>query len=300
MTRLQATVALLQAWLDYFPDPPTWTGELQRRAVPANTDPKQLGYVACDQCHGDGCRACRFKGRFVGDPYLAERGLLPETATSYARFVNCPTCGGWGRLCADSNVRPSNDHPVCDECLGLGKVQGLAGGMLRVDLDGEGQGRIRMEDPTLDALAAGHERRDDLAIYHDLADGLVVLKDLDRYGHLLVEWVWIMGAQSPESLPAEGTLRLVNATRTLEAGLPDRFEKKLPGEVRAQVEHRLAMRSRWNGWAQAKGRGVSEKQARRDAEIARLYETGNWSQDALARKFGLGQQAVSKIVKRAS
>ena len=297
MTRLQATVALLQAWLDYFPDPPTWTGELQRRAVPANTDPKHLGYVACDQCHGEGCRACRFKGRFVGDPYLAERGLMPETAMSYARFVNCPTCGGWGRLSADSNARPSNDHPVCDKCLGTGRVPGLAGGILRVEL-GDGTVRDRTEDATLDALALGHERRDTLGIYVELKHGLDLMKAADPHGHLLVEWVWVMGAQSPESLPLQGLVRLVNATRTLEAGLPDRFEKKLPGEVRAQVEHRLAMRSRWNGWAQAKGRGVSEKQARRDAEIARLYESGNWSQDALARKFGLGQQAVSKIVRR--
>jgi hypothetical protein len=43
MTRLQATVALLQAWLDYFPWPETWTGELQRKSTNAGrTVPPRL------------------------------------------------------------------------------------------------------------------------------------------------------------------------------------------------------------------------------------------------------------------
>lgn len=305
MTRLQATVALLQAWLDYAPHPETWTGELQRRSVSAKSKPKDLGYVACDQCGGDGCKACWWKGRFIGDPYLAERGLVLHSLTSFARFVNCSTCGGWGRLAANPNVRPREHgngvepaHPICDECNGTGKVPGLSGGMIRFHEEANGR-EPSHGDATLDALARNDERRESVPIYRDhLLPALHGLKEFDRQGHFLVQWVWILGAQSPLSLPAKGTVRLINGTRAIEAALPDRFEKQLPGEIRAQHDHQQAMRSRSNGWAQAKGRGVNGKQFVRDAEVQKLWATGSWTQAQLAEKFGVNQSAISKIVNK--
>lgn len=289
---MQATVALLQAWLDYFPWPSTWTGGLQQRSVPRKSDPKQLSRVVCDQCGGEGCRACWFKGSFVGDPYLAERGLVPHTLDSFARFVDCDSCGGWGRMTANPAQKPSKDHPVCERCLGLGKVPGLAGGPLRFHDETNGHGR-RYDDADLDALDRGHARRDDLRIYRDrLVPALAELRDRDRYGHFLIEWVWVLGAQNPQSLPLKGLVALLAATRSLEAALPDGFERSLPAEIRAQADHRNA------SLARAKGKSADKvARAKRDAEIRRLHQTGEWTLDELARRFDLDKSRISRITR---
>lgn len=305
MTRLQATVALLQAWLDYFPHPETWTGQLQRRATSPGPAPSRR--VSCPDCEGRGktksgwtCMTCKGRGRYDVDDYTLEPvdSSISSWAQVLQRFVNCPSCGGWGRLSADSNSRPrdkgEDPHPICDECQGTGRVPAPFTGVFRVELEGQVV-RERQGDRDLDLLADGHERRDDLAIYRDhLLPALHNLRDLDRYGHFLVEWVWILGAQSPESLPARGTVRLVDATRTIEAVLPDRFERQLPGEIRAQVAHRQASLVR------AKGKSADRfAQRRRDEEIRRLHATGGYSLDELARKFGLDKSRVSRITRAA-
>jgi hypothetical protein len=298
MTRLQATVALLQAWLDYFPWPETWTGELQRRSTSSGPAPSRR--VVCEDCQGRGktrsgwmCATCKGRGRYDVDDYTLE--IVDSTITPFsellARFVNCPSCGGWGRLSADSNSRPTNDHAICDECLGTGKVPAPFTGIIRADIDRPE--RPRQEDATLDALDRGQEKRDELRIYRDhLLPALAELATLDRYGHFLVEWVWVMGAQSPESLPAAGTVRLVNATRTLTAAMPAGFEEKLPPEIRAQVEHRLASMVR------AKGKSADRfAQAARDDEIRRLHHRGATLED-LAARFTLDKSRISRIVRR--
>lgn len=301
MTRLQATVALLQAWLDYFPWPETWTGELQRRSTNAGIAPSRR--VVCDDCQGRGrtrsgwmCATCKGRGRYDVDGYTLE--IVDSTITPFSellqRFVNCPSCAGWGRLSADSNSRPTRDHRVCDECVGTGKVAAPFTGVFRADLDDAPTQRVRQEDSTLDALARGHERRDELRIYSDhLLPALTNLRQLDRYGHFLVEWVWVLGAQTPESLPPAGTVRLVNGTRAVEAVMPDGFERRLPGEVRAQVEHRTASLIR------AKGKTADRfAQARRDEEIRRLHHRGATLAE-LADRFNLDKSRVSRIVRAA-
>lgn len=298
VTRLQATVALLQAWLDYFPHPETWTGQLQRRATKPGIAPSRR--VVCDDCQGRGktksgwtCTTCKGTGRYDVDDYtleIVDSGITPWSQL-LARFVNCDVCGGWGRVSADSNARPSNDHPICDQCSGTGKVPGLFGGIIRADLEGKPE-RVRQEDGILDALTDGTEKRDEVGIYRDhLIPGLAELKSLDRYGYFLTEWVWILGAQNPETLPPAGTVRLVSATRTLEAGMPDGFERRLPPEIRAQVEHRQASLVR------AKGKSADRfAQAARDAEIRRLHHRGA-SLDELARRFRLDKSRISRITR---
>jgi hypothetical protein len=284
VTRLQATVALLQAWLDYFPWPETWTGELQRKMVEPGSKPKDLSYVVCDQCGGDGCKACWFKGRFIGDPYLAERGLVPHANASYIRFVNCDVCGGWGRVAADSRREPSRDYPMCDGCDGSGKVP--AAFVLRYHGDGEADDQGERSE--LETAAA---KRDDLGVYQDLHAALEQLAPVDPYGHLLVQTVWVLGWQSPQSLHPPQTVRLVNGTRTLEAAMPDRFEKQLPGEIRAQHAHRQASLVR------ARGKSADRfAQRARDEEIRRLHHRGA-SLDELARKFSLDKSRISRITR---
>lgn len=299
MTRLQATVALLQAWLDYFPWPETWTGELQRRAT--NAGPAPFRRVVCEECEGRGktrsgwmCSTCKGRGRYDVDDYTLE--IVDSTITPFAqllqRFVNCPSCGGWGRLSADSNARPDpRAHAICEECFGTGKVAAPFGGVVRAELDGQEE-RVRTGDAAIDALKDGHDRRDDLAIYRDhLLPALNGLKAWDGSGHFLVEWVWVLGAQTPESLPAARTVRLVNGTRAIEAALPDRFEKRLPGEIRAQFEHRQASLVR------AKGKGADRfAQRARDDEIRRLHHRGA-SLGELSARFGLDKSRVSRITR---
>lgn len=298
VTRLQATVALLQAWLDYFPWPETWTGELQRKSTSAG--PAPFRRVVCEECEGRGktrsgwmCSTCKGRGRYDVDDYTLE--IVDSTITPWSellqRFVNCSTCGGWGRLSADSNSRPSNEHPFCDECNGTGKVPGLFGGVVRADLDVAATELTG--DATVDALNRGRARRSDLSIYSDhLLPAIRNLKTLDRHGHFLVQWVWIMGAQTPESLAARGTVRLINGTRAIEAVLPDRFERKLPGEIRAQHEHRAA------SLVKAKGKSADKfAQAKRDDEIRRLYHRGATLAE-LATRFGLDKSRISRITRK--
>jgi hypothetical protein len=298
VTRLQATVALLQAWLDYFPWPETWTGELQRRATNPGIAPSRR--VICEDCEGRGktrsgwmCSTCKGRGRYDVDDYTLE--IVDSSITPWsqllARFVNCDVCGGWGRLSADSNARPSNDHPICDTCVGTGKVPGLFGGIVRAELEGRPE-RVRQEDGQLDALTDGYEKRDELSIYKvHLLPALHNLHHLDRQGHFLVEWVWIMGAQTPISLRPEGTVRLVAGTRAITAGLPDGFERRLPPEIRAQVEHRTASLVR------AKGKSADRfAQRARDEEIRRLHHRGA-SLDELAARFHLDKSRISRITR---
>jgi hypothetical protein len=300
VTRLQATVALLQAWLDYFPWPETWTGELQRRST--KTGPAPFRSVVCDQCRGRGktrsgwmCATCKGKGRYDVDDYTND--VVDTTETSFrellARYVNCSRCAGWGRLSADSNLRPDvRAHAICEDCQGTGKVPAPFTGVIRADL-GQVE-RERSGDRAIDALSDGHEKRDDVALYrHHLLPALHSLRDLDRYGHFLVEWVWILGAQTPESLPATGTVRLINGTRAIAAGMPERFEKQLPGEIRAQFDHRQASLVR------AKGKGSDRfAQRARDDEIRRLHRHGA-SLDELARRFNLDKSRISRITRQA-
>lgn len=298
MTRLQATVALLTAWMDYAPWPETWTGELQRKSTSAG--PAPFRRVVCEECEGRGktrsgwmCSTCKGRGRYDVDDYTLE--IVDSTITPWsevlARFVDCDVCGGWGRMSADSNTRPSSDHAFCDKCSGTGKVPGFFGGIIRADL-GQPE-KERTGDGNLDALARSTERREALPIYSDhLLPAVHSLRDIDRYGHFLVEWVWILGAQTPQSLRPQATLRLVNGTRAIEAAMPERFEKQLPGEIRAQFDHRQASLSR------AKGK-QSDKfaQARRDEEIRRLFHRGA-SLAELAARFNLDKSRVSRITRK--
>lgn len=298
MTRLQATVALLQAWLDYFPWPETWTGELQRRSTNSGIAPSRR--VVCEDCEGRGktrsgwmCSTCKGRGRYDVDDYTLD--IVDSTITPFsellARFVNCPSCGGWGRLSADSNTRPTGDHRICDECVGTGKVAAPFTGVFRAD-DDRG-GRERTGDRDIDALDRGHEKRDDLRVYRDhLLPAVENLKLVDRHAHFLVQWVWILGAQTPESLPPAGTVRLVRGTRTVEAVMPDGFERRLPAEIRAQVEHRAMSLVR------AKGKQADRlAQGRRDDEIRRLRHRGATHQE-IAAKFGMSRARVTQILNR--
>lgn len=305
MTRLQATVALLQAWLDYFPWPETWTGELQRRAT--TSGPAPFRREVCPDCQGRMktragwmCSTCKGQGTLWRDAYTLDRVERHEPVESperfresfrelLQRFVNCSTCGGWGRLSANSNVRPTNEHPICDGCFGTGRVSAPFTGVFRAD--SEAPKSERSGDGQLDALDRGHERRDDLDIYRDhLLPALHTLKTLDRYGHLLVEWVWIMGAQTPESLPGPGTVRLVNATMAIESVLPTPL--RVPGEIRAQFAHRQASLVR------AKGKKADRfAQRARDEEIRRLHRGGASLAD-LAAQYDLDKSRVSRITRR--
>jgi hypothetical protein len=304
VTRLQATVALLQAWLDYFPWPETWTGELQRRAT--TSGPAPFRREVCPDCQGRMktragwmCSTCKGQGTLWRDAYTLDRVERFEPVESperfresfrelLQRFVNCSTCGGWGRLSADSNARPTNDHPICDGCFGTGRVPAPFTGVFRAEE--ESTLKVLSGDRTVDALDRGHEKRDDLDIYRDhLLPALHTLKGLDRYGHFLVEWVWIMGAQAPESLPSERVVRLVYATLAIESVLPDPL--KVPGEIRAQHAHRAASLVR------AKGKGADKfAQRARDEEIRRLHR-GGASLDELAAKYGLDKSRVSRITR---
>jgi DnaJ-class molecular chaperone len=77
VTREQEVVALLKSWLDYFPWPETWTGELQRRA--GNRGPAPFRRVKCAECDGRGktragwmCSTCKGKGSYDVDDYTEE------------------------------------------------------------------------------------------------------------------------------------------------------------------------------------------------------------------------------------
>jgi hypothetical protein len=312
VTRVQATVALLQALNDYFPHPETWTGELQRRSTVSGPAPSRR--EVCPDCEGRRktrtgwiCSTCKGQGTLWRDAYTLERVERHEPVESperfresfrelLQRFVNCSCCGGWGRLSADSNMRPRDSgedaHPICDGCFGTGRVPAPFTGVFRAELDRPE--RERTGDAQIDALDRGEQKRGELSLYRDhLLPGLSTLKRLDRYGHLLVQWVWIMGAQNPESLPAEGTRRLVEATLTLAAGMPDGFERRLPAEVHAQVAHREASLVR------AKGKGADRfAQRARDEEIRRLHR-GGASLDELASRYRIDRSRVSRITRAA-
>jgi hypothetical protein len=70
--------------------------------------------------------------------------------------VNCDVCGGWGRLSADANVRPTREHPICDGCEGTGKVPSPFGGVCRPFR--ETVERELIGDARLDGMALEHER----------------------------------------------------------------------------------------------------------------------------------------------
>lgn len=306
MTRIQATVALLQAWLDYFPWPETWTGELQRRST--SSGPAPFARETCTDCQGRGktrggwmCSTCKGQGTLWRDAYTLERVEKEEpheTPSQFRdsfrellqRFVNCSTCGGWGRLSADSNVRPTHDHPICDDCFGTGRVPAPFTGVFRADLGNPP--KERQGDAALDQLDRGHEKRDDVTIYREhLMPALHALKGVDRYGHFLLEWVWVMGAQTPHSLPEAGRVRLVSATRLVAGVLPEPL--RVPAEIRAQYDHREASRIR------AKGKGADRfAQRARDDEIRRLWNYGKgMSLDALAQRFQLDKSRISRITR---
>lgn len=314
MTRLQATVALLQAWPDFFPWPSTWTGDLQRRATIAGPAPSRR--ELCGDCHGRGtlrngvaCLTCKGHGRLWLDSYTGDRverdphvETPGEFVASFQRLVRsqlvtCDRCGGTGRSAGwtdggrgpDTYAKPvawDRDSPVCDECDGTGRIPGPFTGVVRADV--ATVTRDRSGDRQLDALQQGHERRDDVAVYRDhLAPAYAQLKRDDHAGHFLVGWVWMLQAQQPSQLERPERVRLVAATVALAAALPDPV--RLPGDVRAQWTHRQA------SLAKAKGKKADRYAQRvRDQEIRRLRAQGLTLAE-LAARFGLDKSRVSRI-----
>lgn len=314
MTRLQATVALLQAWPDFFPWPETWTGNLQRRATTAGVAPFHV--EACPDCHGHGkvrngvvCLTCKGDGRLWVDGYTGdrvERDPHIETTSEFvasfsrlvrAQLVTCDRCGGTGRSAGwtdggrglETYAKPiawDRDAPVCDWCDGTGRVAGPFTGVVRAEL--AASARERSGDRVLDALADGHERRDDQAVYRDhLHPAMVELKHADRFGHFLVGWVWVLGQTVPQRLERAERVRLVRATASLERALPDPI--RLPGEIRAQWLNRQ------RALAAAKGKKADRyAQAERDREIRRQRANGATLSEIAAR-FGIDRSRVSRI-----
>jgi hypothetical protein len=314
LTRLQATVALLQAWPDFFPWPETWTGNLQRRSTTAGAAPFRS--EACQDCQGRGkvrngvvCLTCKGDGRLWVDGYTGdrvERDPHVETASEFvatfarlvrAQLVACDRCGGTGRSAgwtdggrgAETYAKPiawDRDAPVCDVCDGTGRVPGPFTGVVRAEL--ATVSRERSGDRVLDALANGHERRDDQQVYRNhLAPAMTVLKREDPFGHFLVGWVWIAGHQEPRQLERVEQIRLVRATTRLERSLPDPI--RLPGEIRQQHANRQ------RALAAAKGKKADRyAQAERDREIRRLRAQGLTLAEIAAR-FGLDKSRVSRI-----
>jgi hypothetical protein len=233
MTRLQGTVALLQAWLDYFPWPETWTGELQRRRPPG---PAPFRTSRCDRLPRPRQDPRRLDmpdlqrpGPLRRDDYTLER-VERHRSTPFREsfrellqtFVNCSTCGGWGRLSADSNTRPTRMTTRSATTATAPAASPHPSPASSAPTSAKSRTRTHRRPNPRRARPRPARRRDEFTIYRDhLLPALHTLKGIDRYGHFLVEWVWVLGAQTPQSLPDAGTVRLVSGTRAIESVLPD-------------------------------------------------------------------------------
>jgi hypothetical protein len=284
VTHEQRIRLALAAWLDYWPWPETWTGELQRRST--SSGPAPFRRVRCATCKGSGrlrggwvCRDCEGRGVYDVDAYT---GLPVDTAETpwedlLRGVVRCSRCAGTSAQCPRCNGSGVERAPFA------GKVD-MTGGLSAQSTPGRRNG-----DAVLDALDREHEKRDGLDCYRQLEAAMASLHDRDRPAHWTVAWV-LVWQQQPEATLLEGP------RRSLDRGLRFLVEAvrpplDLPGDVYAAWEARQA------ALAAAKGkRAARPAQRARDDEIRALYATGNWSQTHLARTFNVTQARVSQIV----
>lgn len=285
----QELVALLRSSQDFVPLPETWSGSLQRRSV--TPGPAPFHFIECPNCEGRGklrtgwtCRDCKGLGRYEVDAYTEEPVGTDATAWEdllRVSTVNCWKCGGWGRLGAHAETRPSKDAPLCPECDGSGKEPAaLAPRVPDVD-----ERRARHGDRALDSLESQHERRDDVRAYRELAAAMDSLK-LERPGtHFLICWIYVLEVQAPS--PANAA--------ALMAGLE--FLLARLGDVRAPrfISGQVALRQA--ALVRAKGKSADRKaQAARNAEIRRRRDEGAKLRE-LAADFDLDKGQVSRILR---
>lgn len=291
-------MALLRGWMDYFPFPETWTSELQRRGAKPGPGPMRKN-VVCQECEGRGktrsgwmCSTCKGQGVYDFDTYTSEPVASQETPMCelLRRYVNCPSCGGWGRVSAFAEQRPSRDYPLCEECEGTGKVAALFTGIVRADVEGREE-EPRVGDRRLDGMADQHRRRDQHPAYRELAVAMRELHARDRAAHLALCLAYVLEWESPTSLLAPMRLALARGLAFLDGRLPEKLSP--PGEVfAAEVAREASM-------ARAKGNGADARaRAKRDEEIRRLHAEGKLSLGEIGVRFSLDKSQVSRIVRR--
>lgn len=282
-------IALLRSWQDFFPLPPTWTGELQRRSV--ERGPAPFRRIECPECEGKGnrgrwtCQRCKGEGGYEIDVYTGEPVATDEAPWSELldRVVNCDTCGGWGRLGAHADTRPDRrTAQLCPRCEGTGKVAALFSRRLT---DAETV-RPRQGDRTLDALSDQSERRDETRIYREqLQPALEQLRQTKPGTHFLICWTYVLEVQTPTRAN----------TDALERGLAFLLERiehvRAPAYIRRQLDLQEASLVR------AKGKKADTKaQGRRNAEIRRRRVDEGAKLAELADEFDLDKSQVSRIL----
>jgi hypothetical protein len=279
-------VTLLGSWHDFYPLPPTWTGELQRRATKPGPAPFQK--VTCATCEGRGklrggwvCKDCKGRGRYWIDGYTS--GIVDDTESPWSQLlagvVDCWKCGGWGRLGAHAETRPDRDARLCPECEGTGKQPAPLAPRTS-------EQRGKQGDRTLDALESQHTRRDALRAYRVLAAALDELRARAPGVAFLIAVVYVLELQQPSRV-TEDTIEL--GLRFLHARLA---QVKPPKLVTQQTANREA------AMIAARGRGADPRAQRiRDDEIRRRHDAGE-TVTALAVAFSLNKSQVSRIVNR--
>jgi hypothetical protein len=284
VTHRERIIAALEAWLDFFPWPETWTGELQRRST--SSGPAPFRRHVCDTCKGNGklrggwvCRDCKGLGIYEVDEYTGEPVMTFETPWEdlLRGVVRCSRCGG--------------GSPQCSRCNGSGVEQALFGG--RADMTGGavavGQ-HGKQGDRALDMLERGHQTRDRLDCYAvHLTPAMHDLRTVNRAAHFQVAWVHVWRMQPGGALLQQQSETLDRGLRFLETHVPE-HEFRLPGDVYAASE------ARQRSLLAAKGkRAARPAQHARNQAIRSEHANGS-TITSLASSYGLNKGQVSRIV----
>lgn len=201
------------------------------------------------------------------------------------RPVVCDRCGGYGRVGAWSGQAPDPRlHELCDACQGAGVVSAPTGGTLRPWREDDWE---QLERHALSRLQVRRERRKGHPGFVLLASAMQDLAFEARSSWWAIVAVHVLQWERRETLPVALQTALDDGLEFLAERIVDPLP--LPAEVRAALllrEHQSKLPARWS---------PLERQ-RANRQIRELHATGEWSQAALARKFGVSRRLVQKIL----
>lgn len=278
--RVLAIRLLAGALYDLLWQPETSTGAMLRKQTLRGEAPTR--WQLCHPCQGDGvdrfrrpCAACDGNGRVKIDPYTG-RVIAGEQAPAPPRQDRwlCNVCHGRG-------VEPKRPSERCRACHGDGHRE-------HPPLTS-----VQPLDPTrgdpATVLEAAILRRDQAGSFHELEQCLAVLRRLSPNRHRVFWQVAVLRTRTTADLDEREQRWLAEADRDLERMMPAVI--RVPAYLHAQGKQlRQQLRAvRGNG---ADGRALGW----RNAEIRRLFESGEQTLEQLIAGTGLSRSRLCEIV----
>jgi hypothetical protein len=186
------------------------------------------------------CSTCKGRGRYDVDDYTLE--AVDSTITPWAellqRFVNCRRAAAGAGSPPTRTRGRRREHPICDDCNGTGRVPAPFTGVVRADL-GSSARTARRRNPR---RARPRPRAPRRARRSTATSSRPARTCRHRPVRALPRRVGV-GAGRADTAVAPRRGRCGSSTGRGRRSRPScrtRFEKRLPGEIRAQYDHRQA------------------------------------------------------------